>query len=168
MNINSGRKQILLQNFIINYSEENWYKPLTEALKDISEEEFDFKAGNDINTLRQLVFHLIFWNERWLLRFKGITPEPFAKDNDATFEVSDINESSQAAIKKLFDVMEDWLNELKNSSDEKFDEDRLGRKDLSAEKTEPWWDNMINLNAHNSYHIGQIMLIRKLYKSKNK
>lgn len=160
----SGRK-LLIAQFAANFNEENWFSPISDVLEKISDEEFNYKPGNDINSIRQLVNHLIFWNERWLFRFKKEPLPPYEKNNDETFFYFDQSEKKEVLIQKLFETLDEWKKELEKSSEEKMFDDRLCRENLSKNDNEPWWETLHNVNIHNSYHLGQIVLLKKLYKA---
>jgi len=147
-------KELLSTQFTATYNEENWFKPLTDVIKDLSEEEFKWKATEEEHSIRQLVIHLNFWNERYLARFKG-TPMPpvHMEERDITFDDNDL--SKEELIKKFYDMMSDFKKALDDAPEEKFEES------VAADRTDLWWEVIHNINLHNAYHLGQIMLVKK-------
>ena len=53
--------------------------------------------------------------------------------------------------------MDDFLTELENAPQERFDEKAF----KEPERSELWWEIIHNINIHNAYHLGQIMMIKK-------
>jgi uncharacterized damage-inducible protein DinB len=157
--MNSKRGQILSEQFIACYNEENWFIPLTKALEGLSEEQFVWKEKENLHSVRELVDHLLFWNERYLMRIKDIplTTMKIEKDNDPTFNIYS-SLSKDGLIKKLYQVFDEFLDILKNITDEKLDENAFKN---FPDNTGKWWEVFENVTIHNAYHIGQIMYIRK-------
>jgi hypothetical protein len=80
-------------------------------------------------------------------------------DNDTTFR-SDESDWQQT-LAKLDSVMLEWRNELAAMDDARLSEH------VNAEYQEPFWKPLAHQNIHNAYHIGQILLLRKLQGSWN-
>lgn len=158
----SKRAQILYDQFIVCYNEEGWFMPLTKALEDLSEEQFIRKANEKSHSIRQITDHLLFWNERYLMRLKDIPLDTvkIEKDNDPTFNMYD-SLSKDELIKKLYEVFDELSEIFKNISDEKLDENAFKN---FPDNTDKWWEVLENIAVHNAYHIGQIVFIRKQIK----
>jgi len=93
-----------------------------------------------------LAAHLVFWNRQQLAKFNGQPPEAFSGDNNETFNSFD--PAKWAQIKKDLDqVMKDWEDAVQKADDAKIAE--------SA-------STIAHIGAHNAYHIGQMVYIRKL------
>lgn len=157
--MNSKRGQILYEQFNACYNEENWFIPLTKAFEGLSDEQFSRKTDNNTHSIRQLVDHLLFWNERYLMRIKDIPLETLKieKDNDPTFNMYS-GLSKDELIEKLYQVFDELSDIIKNISDEKLDENAFKNFPDNQSK---WWEVFENVTIHNAYHIGQIMLVRK-------
>ncbi len=155
-------KELLLTQYAACYNEENWFKPLTDVIKDLTEEEFKWKESEELHSIRQLVIHLTFWNERYLYRFKGtpLTDSPDFSKGDPTFDDSDL--SKEELLKRFYDIMDDFHNEIKSAPEEKFEEQLFA----DNAKRGLWWETIHNINIHNAYHLGQMMLIKKQMKLK--
>ena len=148
-------KELILDQFDACFNSENWFIPLTKSLEDITPDQAKWKDGNSNHSIIQLVRHLIFWNERYLMRFIG---EPLPPVNiggeDPTF---DLNPSDwESELKKLNNVFSDFRIAIENATDEKLQS--LSGKD----REDNWYTVLSNINIHNAYHIGQIIFIRKL------
>ncbi len=147
------QKTILLNQMAANHNEPNWFVPVDLALEGLTAEQAREKTG-DSNSIWEIVNHLIFWNERYLQRFKGNSPQQKIESNDDTFE----NENShdwETAKNQLFAVLTDWATVVKEADESIFE--------ISAheDRHDPWYSVLANVNIHNAYHIGQIIEIRK-------
>jgi uncharacterized damage-inducible protein DinB len=104
------------------------------------------------------VNHLIFWNERWLERFKLEQIEANHLDNNETFSLNPLGikemEWNKTLI-KLEAVYLSWIHALEECEDSKLS------TIIPAYFNAPWWGVVSNLCIHNAYHIGQIMLLKK-------
>ncbi|MFC5471884.1 DinB family protein [Cohnella suwonensis] len=149
-------KSILLDQITACYNDKSWFIPLEEVLIDLTVEEAT--TGNK-QTIWSIVNHLIYWNEKWLERFR--TEEFEMKktiSNEETFylDLDQINESGwKETLERLRNVFDSWRTALEESDESKF------TKILPEYFNAPWWGVVSNLCIHNAYHIGQIMLIKK-------
>ncbi|MDP5275989.1 DinB family protein [Chengkuizengella axinellae] len=107
---------------------------------------------------KQIVNHLIFWNERYLNRFKGVEVTGEEINNDVTFESGSLNgtvEEWQSTVSRLNSVMSEWTEAVKNCNPDKL------HTSIVKDSDEPWSAAIANINIHNAYHTGQILEIRK-------
>ncbi|MBM1106401.1 hypothetical protein JQC67_09655 [Aurantibacter crassamenti] len=102
----------------------------------------DKKANHSISELGS---HLIFWNQGQLLAFKEDSLPYFTNDNEITFNILK-NQDWLNAIKILDSIQTTWVQVIKHASEEQL---------------EKWSAEIANLCAHNAYHTGQIVYIRK-------
>src|SRR5689334_3818535 len=123
-------KDTLLEQHNACYDEDNWFVSLKTVLDGVTAEQAAWKPGSVDNSIWETVNHLIFWNERWLQRYRGELNEPQDVDNDTTFrsEVKDWN----AALEKLDAVMKEWRNKLAS-----IDPDKL-ESPVNPQYTAPW------------------------------
>ncbi|MDQ3020234.1 MAG: DinB family protein [Bacteroidota bacterium] len=148
-------KELFLGQFNACYDEENWFKTLKESLEELTPEQVSWKDGSSNHSIFQLVHHLIFWNERYLFRFKDIPlTEMKTSDADPTFEIN--IENWDSTLKKLGEVMSELRDVFKNADEEKLQSSPF------KDSNDPWYSVIANINIHNAYHIGQIVYIRKL------
>ena len=148
-------KNLFIDQFSANLDEENWYPPLNKVLQGLTAEQAAWHNESSNHSIIQLVQHLIYWNERYLLRFtEKPVPPAIESEVDPTFDVStgDWDETK----KKLFEV----LNDLRISLNEA-NEDKLQSSPFE-DSSDPWYSVFANINIHNAYHLGQIVCIRKL------
>lgn len=138
-------KSMLVQQLKNTHSNENWFAPTNIALADLTLEQSNWKDSTDNHSINELVAHLIFWNERVLIAFQGSTLPDFNDNNETTFET--LNEGDwQNAVKKLDSIQTVW--------------ERVTEKSTKRQLNE-WSKSIADICAHNAYHTGQIVYIRK-------
>jgi uncharacterized damage-inducible protein DinB len=124
------------------------------AIAGLTAEQAAWKPDGADNTIWEEVNHIIFWNERWLQRYRGLLSYPEDIENTGTFKSDEADWG--ATRERLFAVMEEWRAELENVTDEKL------RSPVNEEYQEPFFKPLAQQNIHNAYHTGQILLLRKL------
>ena len=150
-------KEIILEQMAACRNEVNWFVPVSNALADLSLEHALLKDKSN-NSIMQIVVHLIFWNERYLNRFKGISNPKFTGENKETFEASslDISEIDLIKAKERLDlVLGEFYKAVRESEEDKLNSPAY------EDKPEPWFSYLLHITIHNAYHIGQIITIRK-------
>jgi len=151
-------KSILIDQLTACYNDKSWFVPLAEILDDLTAEEAVIKNDNE-QSIWSIVNHLIFWNEKWLERFKaGEFRLDHNIDNDETFAVAQdqLNEIGWTeTLNKLEKVFVNWRVVLEETEESKL------TKQLPEYFDAPWWGVVSNLSIHNAYHVGQIMLLKK-------
>jgi hypothetical protein len=151
--------KILAEQFSATNNKKDWFAPLQSAVNGLTAEQAVWKNENLGHSILQIVNHLIFWNGRLLLKLKGGVPEKMNGDNDSTFENAGttISESEwKSVLEKLNLQMNEFENEILKCTDSKL------ASPMSEENKSPWYSLIGNTNLHNSYHTGQIVLIRKM------
>ncbi len=127
------------------HSNENWFAPVNVATKGLSADQANWHDGTENHSIAQIVFHLVFWNDRLLQDIQGIQVPNFTDDNKVTF--SEISEEDWAGmIMKLDQILTDIEDETRKLEDKQLKE---------------WSETLANIAAHNAYHTGQIVYIRK-------
>jgi len=152
-------KQILQDQFNNCYEENGWFVALKNALANVTVEQALWKADGFDHSVWEAAYHLTFWNERWLKRYRKEPLEPGKNITIAeTFQAPENPTEAdwQAALEKLYSVMDAWKNILENITEEKLAEQ------VSERYEAPWSAPLANINMHNAYHTGQIVVIRKL------
>ncbi|WP_260985547.1 DinB family protein [Paenibacillus xylanexedens] len=151
-------KSILIDQLTACYNDKSWFIPLAEILDDLTTEEAVIKNDNE-QSIWSIVNHLIFWNEKWLDRFKeGEFRLDHNIDNDETFAVvqDQLNEAGWTeTLNRLENVFVSWRVILEETEESKL------TKQLPEYFDAPWWGVVSNLSIHNAYHVGQIMLLKK-------
>ena len=147
-------KDVLIEQFTACYDENNWFVSLKTVLDGVTAEQAAWKPLGADNSIWETANHLIFWNERWLQRYRGELNEPQDVENTATFKSDETD--WQATLEKLDAVMDEWRAKLDAITDEKLE------SPVNASYQAPWRSPLAQQNIHNAYHIGQILLLRKL------
>jgi uncharacterized damage-inducible protein DinB len=138
-------KSILLEQLRSTHNKAEWFVPANTAVEGLTAAQANWTNGKGNHSIGQLVNHLIFWDRRSLQKFKGEPQDKFSGNNDETFNSFDAKQWD-AAVKQLDAVMTDWENAVESA-----DETKL--KD--------WYSDIAHIGAHNAYHIGQIIYVRK-------
>jgi uncharacterized damage-inducible protein DinB len=137
---------VLLDQLRTSHSAEDWYVPANIAVANLTADQAKWTPGKDVHSVGQLANHLLFWDTRALADFKGEKSPAFNGNNDETF--NDFNAAQWAdTVKKLDAIMTEWEKAVEAADDQKL-----------ADKA----SLIDHVGAHNAYHIGQIILVRKL------
>lgn len=147
----SDIKKVLVDQLKSTHSETGWFVPLNTAIDGVTAEQAKWKDGSGNHSIGQLVYHLLYWNERQLQKFKGEKVDNGPSSNDETFDQFD-EKKWQEVSSKLKSVMTDMENWVSSADEAKLKEH---------------YGTIANIGAHNAYHIGQIVFVRKLQKSWN-
>jgi len=153
LTVNAQKKQppttlrgVLLEQLRTTHNEEDWFVPASIAVEGLTADQAKWTPGKDVHSVGQLANHLLFWNTQELARFKGEKPQPFSGNNDETF--NNFNAAQWAeTIQKLNAVLTEWEKAVEAADDQK----------LAANAS-----LIAHVGAHNAYHIGQIIYVRKL------
>lgn len=137
---------VLLEQLRQSHNAEDWYAPASVAVAGLTAEQARWSPGKGNHSVGQLAYHLWFWDTQALARFKGEKPPAFNGNNDETF--NDFTPEQWAdLVKKLNEVMADWEGAVTNADDQKLEENA---------------SLVAHVGAHNAYHVGQIVYVRKL------
>lgn len=139
---------------------ENWTDVnMMDSLSDVTVREATLKTKASPNTIASLVNHLIYWNRVMIQRINGIR-----------VNIPDINGSDVPNLASE----EDWTNlkhELVASAHElsgaikKVDEGRLSEPILPEHSST--YKSLHGIVEHLHYHLGQIVILKKLIKAGN-
>ena len=137
---------VLIEQLHSTYDQEDWFVPVKIAVADLTAEQAKWTPPGGGHSVGQLAYHLWFWDSRALAQFNGVKEPNFTGNNDETF--NDYNAAQWAdLVAKLNKVMSDWDAAVENADDQK----------LAANAS-----LVAHVSAHNAYHIGQILYVRKL------
>lgn len=141
----SELRPVLIQQLKNTYTDQNWFVPTKIALEGVTAEQSNWKDSTENHSIGELVSHMAFWNERSLKVFKGEEVSDFTSDNEVTFkEYTDLE--WQRLVMKLDRIQAEW--------------EQVTEKATPKQLTE-WSNEIANMTAHNAYHAGQIIYIRK-------
>ncbi|TGE35345.1 DinB family protein [Desulfosporosinus fructosivorans] len=150
-------KEILITQMRACHNQNGWFAPLNVALRGITAEQAAQRGGQSTNSILGIVHHLVFWNERYLQRFKLGAVLPLDISNAETFEYIDSGEIIEGwddLRQKLDHLFTQWEEAIIKCDDSKLDSQVNPGDEL-------WWTTLANLVIHNANHIGQIVHIRK-------
>jgi uncharacterized damage-inducible protein DinB len=138
-------KSVLLQQLKDTHTNSNWFVCVDVAVAGVTPDQANWKDGKGNHSVGQLAYHIWFWNERNLRNMKGEHPEKFSGNNDETFDKFDAK-SWNETVQKLDAVLTELEKMVENADEAKL-------KTIAP--------TIANINAHNAYHIGEIVMVRK-------
>jgi uncharacterized damage-inducible protein DinB len=139
-------RSILLEQLKTTHSEKDWFVPINVAVQGLTAEQANWKDGSGNHSAGQLAYHLLFWNRRELMKFKGEAEEKFSGNNEETFNNFD-KKTWDDTVKQLDQVMKDLEKFVETADDAKL---------------EKFASEIAHIGTHNAYHVGQIIFVRKL------
>ncbi|MBV9888575.1 MAG: DinB family protein [Acidobacteria bacterium] len=137
-------RSILLEQLQTNHKKQDWFVPASLAVDGLTAEQASWKDNTGNHSIGQLAYHMAFWNEESLARIKGEQPAN-ADDNEKTFNSFDAKAWAEtvAQLDKVMTDLEHWVE----TADEAALEKNASR--------------IAHVCAHNAYHTGQILYIRR-------
>src|SRR5580698_4016103 len=138
-------KSVLLQQLKDTHINSNWFVCANVALAGVTPEQANWTDGKGNHSVGQLAYHIWFWNDRNLRRLKGKDAAKFSGNNDETFDRFDAKSWSET-VQKLDAVLTE-LEKMVDNADET--------------KLKAIAPTIANINTHNAYHIGEIVMVRK-------
>ncbi|HXY52318.1 MAG TPA: DinB family protein [Terriglobales bacterium] len=138
-------KGILLEQLRTTHNQKDWFVPVDLAVEGLTPEQASWTDGKGNHSIGQLANHLLFWDTDQLARFKGEPPPKYSGDNNETF--NNFNSKNWAdTVHRLDEVLTEWEKAVENADDAKLKE---------------WASAIAKVGAHNAYHTGQIIYLRK-------
>jgi len=137
---------VLLEQLHTTHDQEDWFVPATIAVQGLTAEQAMWSPGKGNHSVGQLAYHIWYWDSRELAEFKGEKPAPFDGNNNETFDKFTAAQWDDL-VKKLNQVLTDWDTAVAAADDATL------AKNASM---------IAHVGAHNAYHIGQILYVRKL------
>ncbi|MBV8896517.1 MAG: DinB family protein [Acidobacteriaceae bacterium] len=136
-------KGILLDQLRTTHNVKEWFVPVNVAIAGLTPEQANWKDKSGNHSVMELTTHLAFWNERSLIKFKGGEPSKFSGDNEESFRST---LTWDAAVQKLDQVLTDWEKAIEAADDAKL---------------QKWYSTIAHISAHNAYHTGEIIYVRR-------
>ena len=154
-----SKKEYVLDQLSVCRNMESWFKPLSMAIDGLTAEQASWKPSEDSNSIAQIASHLHFYNERWLQRFGGQVNDEYPETNASTFEAlaEPLEENWQKLASELDMGLKKWQKTIEQATEARLHESIPGFPEDAL-----WWEALSNLCTHNSYHIGQMIYIRKM------
>ena len=137
---------VLLEQLQTTHNKKDWFAPASAAVEGLTPEQASWRDGKGNHSVGQLANHLVFWDRQQLAKFKGEPPPAFSGDNNETFNSFDAAKWT-ATVHDLDEVMTAWEQAVEKADDKKLQE---------------WASTIAHIGAHNAYHIGQMIYIRRL------
>nr|WP_293301460.1 DinB family protein [Allomuricauda sp.] len=138
-------KELLIDQLDYAHRTQSWFVPTKIAIAGLSAEQAMWKDSTENHSIVELVSHMCYWNEVYL---KVLAEEDFSEldiNNEKTFEVFSDKEWEQVMV-KLDSVQMELERMVENANEEQLSERAR---------------DILDLTAHNAYHTGQILYIRK-------
>ena len=139
----------------------NWTSVnLKDTLKDVSWQEATTKAGS-LNTIAALVFHINYYVSAILKVLQG---EQLNAHDKYSFDLPPIQsrEDWEKLLNKTWKDTEDFASLVERLPESKLNET------FAQEKFGNYYRNLHGVIEHTHYHLGQIVLIKKLFMAKDK
>jgi len=138
-------RSVLLEELKSTRNEKNWFVGADTAVAGLTAEQANWTDGKGNHSVGQLAYHIVFWNQQNMARFKAETPEKFSGNNDETFDKFDSKRWADT-VRQLDAVMVEWEKAVETMDDKKL---------------EQWAPVISRIATHNAYHIGQIVFVHK-------
>jgi uncharacterized damage-inducible protein DinB len=139
-------KSSLLEQLRTTHTQQDWFVPLKPALEGVTSAQATWKPPGGDHSIGQLANHLLFWNSRYLAKFKHLPEGARGDNNDETFNAFDAARWDETR-QKLDRVLSE-LEKLVSEAD--------------TRTLESWAPTLGRIATHNAYHGGQILLLRKM------
>src|ERR1700745_2375443 len=78
-------KSILLEQLRSTHNKAEWFVPANTAVDGLTAEQAKWTDRKGNHSVGQWAYHLVFWNEEELAKFKGEPPVKYSGKNDDTF-----------------------------------------------------------------------------------
>ena len=137
-------KSVLLSQLRSTHNKEEWFVPINVAVEGLTAEQARWTDGKGNHSVGQLAVHLLYWDQHALAQFRGEKP-PTVTDNNETFNSFDAKTWADT-VSGLDAVMTAWEKAVEEADDAKIAK---------------WAETIAHVGAHNAYHVGQIILVRK-------
>jgi uncharacterized damage-inducible protein DinB len=142
----STLRGVLLEQLQTTHNKKDWFAAASDAVDGLTAEQASWRDGKGNHSVGQLAAHLVFWNRQQLAKFNGEAPPPFSGDNNETFNSFDTAKWT-ATVRELDEVMKAWERAVEGADEQKL---------------QKWASAIAHIGAHNAYHIGQMVYIRRL------
>jgi uncharacterized damage-inducible protein DinB len=149
-------KELLLEQFTTCFDQNGWFVAIHNAIDGLTAVQAGWKPNETENSIWETLGHLTFYNNAYVERFKGVDYKYPTDDNDETFVAGSSDEEWRAEVERFDAVMNEFRDLIAVADESKFS------TQVSETNKASWATLISNINAHNAYHAGQILLTRKL------
>ena len=140
-------KSVLLAQLKSTHNEQDWFVPASKAAAGMTAEQASWSPGKGNHSVAQEVSHLVFWNSQQLAKMRGEKGPAYDGKNDETFGGTLDKAAWERVVAQLDRVLTDMEKWVEAADDPTFSK---------------WADTIAHISAHNAYHTGQMIYIRKL------
>jgi uncharacterized damage-inducible protein DinB len=144
-------RTLMLQELHETHNQKNWFVSGKDAVAGLTAEQSNWTQGKGNHSVGQLLYHLNYWNAEVLHQLQGEKPNSTNVNNDDTFTKYD-SKNWDDTIKQYDEVMS-GIEKVVESADEA----KLPKMAAVISR----------VAEHNAYHIGEMVVIRKLQGSWN-
>ncbi|WP_423410353.1 DinB family protein [Heyndrickxia sp. MSNUG] len=149
--------KMFLEQLDMHCHENEWFASMDQALQGVIASEAAWTSPGS-NSIWQIVNHLIFWNEDVIHRIMGTENPHYPETNEETFGKPGDPEDEigwTQTVQRLNEVMNKLKTVIADLDDEKLKAPYAANR-YSIERL------LSNIMMHDTYHLGQIVLLRKL------
>jgi uncharacterized damage-inducible protein DinB len=147
-------KSVLLAQLRSTHNKAEWFVPVNTAVAGMTPEQARWipksegpkNPAPEDHSVGMIAYHLLYWNSQALSKLKGENVPAPPSDNNETFNKFDA--ATWADTVKKLDENLTAIEQLVEGAD-----------DARIEKIA---NTIAHISAHNAYHTGQIVMIRKL------
>ncbi|WP_264563633.1 DinB family protein [Flavobacterium sp. N3904] len=127
---------------------------LADTLKDVNAQQAYKKVHPNLNTIWEIVNHIILWRRNILGRVQG--EEITTPDHNYFVPVLDSSEAAwQQSLQNLAKTQEQWNTFLAYFDDADFER-------IYIDNNHTYYEHIHGLIHHDVYHLGQIVILKKL------
>jgi uncharacterized damage-inducible protein DinB len=138
-------KQTLLEQLRSTHNKKDWFVDGDTAMAGLTPEQASWRDDKGNHSVGQLAYHLVFWNRGTLSKLKGEPETKFSGNNEETFDTFDAKRWSDT-VKQFDDVMTELEKLVENASEPQL---------------QSWASTIEHIGAHNAYHIGEMVYVRR-------
>jgi uncharacterized damage-inducible protein DinB len=138
-------KSTLLEQLRSTHNKKDWFVDGETAVAGLTPEQASWRDGKGNHSVGQLLYHLVFWNQRTLARMKGEPESKFSGNNEETFDTFDAKKWSDT-VRQYDEVMTELENLVESANEAQL---------------KSWATDLEHIGAHNAYHIGEIVYVRR-------
>jgi hypothetical protein len=111
---------VLLEQLRTIHNQKTWLVPANTAVEGLTPEQAKWKDSSGNHSVGQLAYHLVFWNQQELARFKGEPPTKYSGKNDVTFNDFD-SKNWSVTVQQLDQVLTEWEQAVTAADDKKLE-----------------------------------------------
>jgi uncharacterized damage-inducible protein DinB len=138
-------RSILLDQLRTTHNQNDWFVGINTAVAGLTADQANWSDGHGNHSVGQLAYHILYWDQRNLAKFKGETLAKYSGNNDETFTQFD-SKNWADTVRQLDEVMTEWEKAVEIADEKKLEE---------------WAPVIARIGTHNAYHVGQIVFVRK-------